>query len=229
VPTFSSPAVAGAILASLLPAVRSVAESAQRAQCVNNLRQIALAMHNYHSTKNHFPAPAMIDPTGKPLLSWRVAILPYLGQQGLYNRFRLDEPWDSTHNKALLNAMPPVYSCPNRLKPEPFTTPYLVLVGKTAIFEKDQEIGIADVTDGTSNTIMIVEARDAIPWTKPDDLSFDPAAAASLCEAGSAHPGGFGAAMGDASVRFIKNTIDPKKFRAMVTRNSGEIVTADDF
>ena len=97
------------------------------------------------------------------------------------------------------------------------------------MFEKDQDIGVQDVTDGTSNTFLVVEARNAVPWTKPDDLTFDPGAAASLCGAGSSHPGGFNAAMGDGSVRFIRNTIDVNKFRSMITRNLGEVITADDF
>ena len=76
---------------------------------------------------------------------------------------------------------------------------------------------------------MVVEAKNAVPWTKPDDLTFDPAAAPSLCGAGSSHPGGFNAAMGDGSVHFIRDTIDFKKFRCMITRNQGEVITADDF
>lgn len=229
IPTISSPAAAGLILAHLLPAIRASMDASRRAQCVNNLKQIALAMHNYHSANNTFPRPASIHENGKPLLSWRVVILPYLGQQDLYNKFNLDEPWDSAHNKALLKEMPSVYSCPNRVKPEPFTTPYEVLVGKNAMFEKDQDTGVQDVTDGTSNTLLVVEARNAVPWTKPDDLTFNPGAAASLCGAGSAHPGGFNAAMGDGSVRFIRDKIDVNKFRSMITRNLGEVITADDF
>jgi Protein of unknown function (DUF1559) len=182
-----------------------------------------------HSANNAFPRAASIDENGKPLLSWRVAILPYLKQQGLYDKFNLDEPWDSAHNKALLKEMPPIYSCPNRVKPEPFTTTYNVLVGKNAMFEKDQDIGVGDVTDGTSNTFLVVESRNPVPWTKPDDLTFDPGAAASRCGAGSSHPGEFNVAMGHGSVRFIKDTIDVKKFRSMITRNLGEVVTADDF
>jgi prepilin-type processing-associated H-X9-DG protein len=229
IPTISSPAAAGLILAHLLPAIRASMDASRRAQCVNNFKQIALAMHSYHSANNTFPRAASTQENGKPLLSWRVAILPYLGHQDLYNRFNLDEPWDSAHNKALLKEMPPVYSCPNRVKPEPFTTPYEVLVGKNAMFEQDQDFGVQDVTDGTSNTFLVVEARNAVPWTKPDDLTFDPGAAASLCGAGSSHPGGFNAAMGDGSVRFIRNAIDVNKFRSMITRNLGEVVTADDF
>ena len=229
VPTLSSPAVVGAVLVYLMPTIRNSLDAARRSACVSNLRQIAMAMHKHHSKNNAFPQAAIVDENGKPLLSWRVAILPYLGLQGLYTRFHLNEPWDSTHNKALLKEMPPVYACPNRKKPEPFTTSYQVLVGKNAMFETDQDIGLADVTDGMSNTLLIVEASNPVPWTKPDDLTFDPDAAASLFGAGSSHPGGFGAVMGDASVRFIKDTIDVKKFRAMITRNLGEIVTADDF
>ena len=97
-------------------------------------------------------------------------------------------------------------------------------MGNGALFEKDKDIGVADVTDGTSNTIMVVEAREAVPWTKPDDLVFDPAAAPSLHGAGSPHPGGFNASMADGSVRFLKYTIDLKVFRALITRAAGEVV-----
>ena len=229
IPTISSPVVQGAMLGFLLPAIRTSLDAARSTQCVNNLRQIALAMHNYHSGNNTFPRAASVDQEGKPLLSWRVAILPYLGQRVLYNKFNLGEPWDSAQNKALLKEMPAIYSCPNRVKPEPFTTTYQVPVGKNAMFEKDQDIGVVDVTDGTSNTILVVEARKAVPWTKPDDLQFDPAAVPSLFGAGSEHPGGFNAAVGDGSIRFIKDTIEVNKFRSMITRNLGEVITAEGF
>jgi prepilin-type processing-associated H-X9-DG protein len=228
-PTISSPAAVAAVIAYSLPAIRAGVDAARRAQCVNNLKQIALAMHNYVSANNKFPRAASWSESGKPLLSWRVAILPYLGYQELYNKFNLDEPWDSVRNKALIKEMPPVYLCPDRVKAESFTTCYQVIVGKNAIFEKDQDVGVVDVTDGTSNTLLVVEAKDGVSWTKPDDLTFDPAAAPSLCGAASAHPGGFNAAMGDGSVRFIRETIDPKKFRFMITRNQGEILAVDDF
>ena len=229
VPTISSPAAVAAVIAYSMPAIRAGMDAARRAQCVNNLKQIALAMHNYVSANSKFPRAASWSENGKPLLSWRVAILPYLGYQELYNKFNLDEPWDSVRNKALMKEMPLVYLCPDGVKPGSFTTCYQVIVGSNAIFEKDQDIGIADVTDGTSNTLMVVEAKNAVSWTKPDDLMFDPAAAPSLCGAGSAHPGGFNAAMGDGSVRFIKDTIDPKRFRWLITRNLGEVIAVDDF
>ncbi len=229
VPTISSPAAVAGFIACSLPAIRAGIDAAHRAQCVNNLKQIALAMHNYIAVNTKFPRAASWNENGKPLLSWRVAILPYLGYQELYNKFNLDEPWDSVRNRALIKEMPSVYLCPDRVKPDSFTTCYQVIAGKGAIFEKDQDIGVADVTDGTSNTLMVVEAKNAVTWTKPEDLTFDPEAAPSLCGAGSAHPGGFNAAMGDGSVRFIKDTIDPKIFRWLITRNLGEVIAPDDF
>jgi prepilin-type processing-associated H-X9-DG protein len=230
IPSISSPAASGVLIALLLPAVQSAREAARRAQCVNNLKQIALAMHNYESANNAFPRPAIVGKDGKLLLSWRVAILPYIEQAGLYNKFHLDEPWDSPHNMALVKEMPSTYLCPSRRNPEPSTTTYHVFVGKGAFFEKDQATALANITDGTSNTIMVVEAGEAVPWTKPDsDLPFDPDAKASLYGAGSPHPGGFNAVMGDGSVRFFKNSISAEIFRALITRAGGEVIPGGAF
>ena len=98
-------AIIAVLIALLLPAVQAAREAARRSQCVNNLKQIGLAMHNYHAQQNKFPGAAITNKQGKPLLSWRVAILPLLDQQGLYEKFKLDEPWDSPHNRALLTSI----------------------------------------------------------------------------------------------------------------------------
>ena len=103
----------GAAGATLLEAVQKVREAASRAQSQNNLKQFALAMHNYHSTYNHLPPAASFDKNGKPMLSWRVMILPFIEQDALYKQFRLEEPWDSEHNKKLLAKMPEVFASPD--------------------------------------------------------------------------------------------------------------------
>jgi len=100
-------------VALLLPAVQAARESARRMQGSNNLKQQLLAMHNFHDTHNGFPAAYSTNKDGKPLLSWRVHILPYIEQQPLYNEFKLDEPWDSEHNKKLIAKMPQVFRSPN--------------------------------------------------------------------------------------------------------------------
>jgi prepilin-type processing-associated H-X9-DG protein len=97
-------------------------------------------------------------------------------------------------------------------------------MGDGALFEGGKGTALADITDGTSNTLMVVEAEEAVPWTKPDDLPFDPAAVPSLFGAGSRHPGGFNTLFADGSVRFIKTTIELQTFRALITRAGGEVV-----
>ena len=226
IPGISSPATSGVLVALLLPAVQAAREAARRPQCTNNLKQFGLAMHNYHSATNALPKPAITDKDGKPLLSWRVAILPYIEQAELYNKFKLDEPWDSPHNKALINEMPSTYLCPSWRVTGPGMTTYQAFVGPGALFEEGKATGFQDVTDGLSNTLMVVEAKDAVIWTKPDDLKFDPLAAPSLYGASSNHPGGFNALFGDGSVRFIKVSINPEVMKALITRNGGEALGA---
>ncbi len=97
------------------------------------------------------------------------------------------------------------------------------------MFEEGQGTGLQTITDGTSNTILVVESKDAVPWTKPDDLKFDPNAKPSLYGAGSPHPGGFNVAFADGSVRFIRNTIKLEVWKALITRAGGEVIAADQY
>ncbi len=143
VPSLTSPSSNGILVALLLPAVQAAREAARRAQCTNNMKQIMLAMHNYHSANNSLPRD-ITDKNGKPLLSWRVAILPYIEQNELYQKFKQDEPWDSPHNKELLKEMPIPFKCPSLGKTVPFTTTYCGFMGPGAIFETGQDIGFAE-------------------------------------------------------------------------------------
>ena len=229
VPSITGVGGAGVATALLLPAVQAAREAARRAQCVNDLKQIGLALHNYHSVTNGFPAAAITGKDGKPLLSWRVAILPYIEAQSLYDQFHLDEPWDSPHNKALIPKMPKTYICPSFANVQPGTTTYKTFVGGGAMFDPTKPVGLQQVTDGTSLTIAVVEGKTPVIWTKPEDIPFDPQAKPSLLDAGSNHPGGFNVLMGDGSVRFIKNSIALQVFRALITRASGEVINFDAF
>ena len=155
-----------------LPALQRARSSAAQMQSTNNLKQIALAMHNYADTHGTFPPAAICDKKGKKLLSWRVAILPYIEQDALYRQFKLDEPWDSDHNKKFSVMMVKVFMDP-RLPNSTGNTHYKLFVGKETPFNWLQSMRITDITDGTSNTIMVVSAGDAVPWAKPDDFEFD--------------------------------------------------------
>ena len=216
------------LIALLLPAVQSAREAARRSQCTNNLKQIGLAMHNYNDAYDCFPPAAITDAQGKPLLSWRVAILPFLENQPLYMKFKLDEPWDSPRNKALLAQMPSVYRCPSDPpSPDRPTTRYQVPTGSGTLFEGDEGTPLRAITDGTSNTLLVVEAANPVPWTKPEDvLTGQDQPPPAL---GSRHPGGANALIADGSVRFLKKSVNPEVLRALTTKGGGEVVSADSF
>jgi hypothetical protein len=221
----NDPALAGL---ALIEAVQKVRSSAARAQGANNLKQLGLAMHNYADTmQGKMPAHAIYSKDGKPLLSWRVLILPYIEQQQLYNEFHLNEPWDSEHNKKLLAKMPKVYASPEDEKTvQEHVTHYQAFIGKGAFFEGKQGLRFpAEFVDGTSNTIMFVEASKAVPWTKPEDISFDPER--PLPKLGLPGATYFLAGMCDGSVRTISHKITPQTLRSAITRNGGEVLGPD--
>ncbi|MBN2216637.1 MAG: DUF1559 domain-containing protein [Pirellulales bacterium] len=212
-----------AIVTRLTPPVRAVREDAMRACSINNLKQIGLAMHTWHIAHNAFPPAASRDKDGKPLLSWRVHILPYIEEEKLYREFHLDEPWDSPHNKKLIGRMPMVYRDPAG-RAAKGATRYQVPVGPGTLFEGKQGRSIRDVTDGTTNTIMTVEtdAAHAVPWTKPDDWHCDlEKPTAGLVDGDSTVRIG----MADGCVRnFQADTIAPELFKGVLTISGGEPV-----
>jgi hypothetical protein len=226
VPGLERIAGAGVAAGLLLPAVQAAREAGRRAQSLNNTKQIMLAMLNYESTKGTYPPQAICDAQGKPLLSWRVAILPYIEQDALYKQFHLDESWDSPHNRPLIAMMPSIYQNPSGRVVKPGMANYLAVRGKGLMFEGTTGRKMSDVRDGVSNTIALVEADDdrAVEWTKPQDWDFN--ATKPLAGLGHAHPGGFGAAFGDGSVHFISASIDPTLFHALLTINGNEPVQA---
>ncbi|HLN28226.1 MAG TPA: sigma-70 family RNA polymerase sigma factor [Gemmataceae bacterium] len=208
------------LLATLVPAIERSRKAAQEMARSNNLKQVALAMHNYHSTYGHLPGAAIRDKNGKPLLSWRVAVLPFLDQVDLYNRFKLDEPWNSERNLELLKEMPRVYRPANMPLKVPDKTFYQVFTGKGTPFENDEGQKFEDITDGTSNTILAIEAGDSVPWTKPEDLTY--AADKPLPKLGGLLSEVFLAVYCDGSVHPISRNVNEQRLRALITRNGGE-------
>jgi Protein of unknown function (DUF1559) len=208
----------------LTPAVGQVQQAAARNRSANNLKQMALAMHNYHDTFKSLPPPANLDQQKKPLLSWRVHILPFIEQDALYREFKLDEPWDSEHNKKLIARMPPVYNSPLAKNLPAGKTVYLGAAGPDMIFEGPKGMSLLKITDGTSNTIMIVETNDdhAVTWTKPDD--YRPDRKNPVEPLVRKDMKGFHTAFADGSVRFMPPTIDADLFWALLTATGGEVI-----
>ena len=201
-----------------------------RARTIDNLKRIGLAMGGYaHANDGRFP-PAALYKDGKPLLSWRVAVLPFLhvyrGAR-LYQKFRLDEPWDSPHNDALLEEMPPEYASVVGNEPARHSTYYQGVVGLGALFDGEEGTRTEDITDGLGWTLMVVEAAEPVPWTKPEDLAFDPEK--PLSNVGGLVDGGFCVGFADGAARFIKLPVDPGILKSLITINGGEKVSADQF
>lgn len=208
------------------PAIVASRIAAARSQSVNNLKQIALAFHNYASANDRFPPAVLYGPDGKTPHSWRVAILPYLEQQSLYNEYRFDQPWDSPANKKVLEKIPAVYRA-NGDKTSATSSSYYAPVGPGTLFSGKEGTRFADIYDGTSNTIMIVEASHDIPWTKPEDLPVEDGK--PLPKFGGIFEKGFDAAFADGSVRFFKESIQEQVLRALLSSKGGEVISSDAF
>ena len=225
------------LLASLLlPAVQQAREAARRSQSVNNLKQIGLAMHNYHSTYKYFP-PAVVEQNGVKR-SWRVELLPFLDQIELWEAYRKDEPWDSAANRKVLAQMPDVFKHPGDDRDGHFTSYVAVIGGEGAASSlwtprAEGPAGpwpgtkLSEVRDGPANTLMVVEANSAIPWTKPEDVTLDLTKPVDARQFGGYTPGGFNVAMTDVSVTLVADVVDPELLRALFTRAGGEVVQAD--
>ena len=196
-------------------------------ESANSLKQIGLAIHNYHDTNNSLPPAASSgknDKTAKPLLSWRVAILPYIEEGELYNAFDHDKPWDDPKNMKLIARMPKLYMIPGVAAKEGMTH-YRTLVGPGTLLNPIEKAGkliakfkLPGVPDRTSNVIMVVEATEPTIWTKPDDLPYD--LKGPLPKFGVV-PAGFNALFADASVKFISAKVPDEVLRPYLTCENG--------
>ena len=232
-PGSSMAATAPLVFAATLPTVTAARESARRTTSGNNLRQLGLAIMNYESVHKSYPAAYNTDKNGKPLLSWRVHILPYLEEIDLYNDFQLDEPWDSPRNRKLIARMPRFYRAPNS-QADPGKTNYVTIRdphGVIVLPASNQNgkttprgLRMREITDGTSNTIMMVEAGDeqAVVWTKPDDWT--PGDGNPVKALMGLHQGVLMASFCDGSLRAIAESLSPEKLRALFTRDGAEEV-----
>lgn len=171
----------------LFPLVRGGGrEAALRTQCINNVKQIGLALLNYESANGHFPPPYIADESGRPMHSWRVLILPFMEHAELYERYNFAEPWDSTENLKLLDEMPTALGCPWH---DDGLCYYVAATGKDTAWRAPDGVRMVEITRGTSKCLHVTETVKGIPWTKPED--FDPRAfVESAIEQGHTKHGG---------------------------------------
>jgi len=189
-----------------------------------HLKQIGLAAHNYHDTHNQFPAFSRNE-SGRPLLSWRVMVLPCLEQAALYSEFHLDEPWDSPHNKTLIGRMPDIFKSPGAKSSQPGMTTYQTVMGDDTIFEANGgKVSASDVTDGMSNTVMVIDASPEFEtiWTKPGDLMPDTAKMRKALE-DRFNNGGL-ILLADGSRRQLRRGLDDAAIMNIFSRNDGQVI-----
>ncbi|WP_435011170.1 sigma-70 family RNA polymerase sigma factor [Tundrisphaera lichenicola] len=186
-----------------------------------HIRQILLAFHNYNDSNGHLPPASIHGPDGQPKLSWRVALLPYLDEGTLYNQFHLNEPWDSPHNKTLIARMPAVFETPDSPAPETQTR-FRGFMGPGAMFEGTRGIGFNEVTDGTSNTVLIASAREPIVWTRPGELIVQPGQPLPAID--EADPFWCLVGMADGAALYVPPG-DQHLLVQMITRSGGEVIS----
>jgi hypothetical protein len=232
-------------------------QAATRMRSINNLKQIGLAFHNFHSVYNCFPPAVIVGPDGKPWHSWRVLILPYIEQADLFNQYDFSQPWDSEKNRNLLDKMPDVYRDTVHGDERSQYTHYAAITGEdrapfaskgpqqkdARMVPMDKGLGIQTFTDGTSNTVLVtpVDPARKIPWTKPEDIVVGPRypddydifgksnGIAAPYNLGSRKSGAPCAPflIADGSVRVVSKDINKMVLAALLTRNGGEVISAD--
>ena len=218
----------------VLPAFESMRMRAIRMQCSNQLKNIAISLENYRSANGSYPPAYTVDADGKPLHSWRVLLLPYgyLGDRGIAEKIRLNEPWDSEYNKQFHDQMPYGYICPfadvfvkrdreTKEKWKTTMTAYQVVVGPGTLFPGSECRTLDDVTRDKADTIMVVESTAGVCWMAPIDLPVETlehgvvAAKSGILGVGSYHNGGANVVMTDGSAEFIPNSQSPKDIQEL--------------
>lgn len=210
-------AIIGMLVAMLLPNVRSAREPARRAQCMNNLKQIGLALHNYHDEYGCLPPAYTVDAEGKPLHSWRTLILPFLEHKPLYESIDLNRPWDDPANQAAFETRVSPYVCPSS-DGRARHTRYLAVVGPTSCLQADRGRRLDEITDDRSLTLMVIEVADehAVHWMSPVDASEDLLASLAAAKR-QPHPHGAQGLFADMAVRILRGDTKPEALRALVS------------
>lgn len=213
------------LVAMLFPAPRRVGESARRAQCMNNVRQIAIGLLQYAETYEAFPPAYTVDAEGKPLHSWRTLILPFLDERSLYDQLDLTKPWDDPANAEVYKSrMITAYRCPSDKGPPNHLT-YLAVVTPNSCLRRGESVRLADIKDGKSLTLLVTEmdSDHAVPWMSPVDANEASFLAIGL-QSKLHHPGGVQFVLVDGAGRFLEAKSSAETRRALISIDGNEFL-----
>jgi prepilin-type processing-associated H-X9-DG protein len=192
-------------------------EAARRASCSNNLRNIALALHNYESTYGRLPPAYTVDASGNQLHSWRTLILPFMEQKALYDQIDLAKPWDDPANQRARNTPLRLYECPSNTAGRLMTT-YFAVAAPSGCFKPTESISFADVKDRRDRTLMLIEISEkhAVHWMSPQDATEE-----MILNRGTdfdlSHPNGSQAAFVDGHIEYLTENVRPDVLRALIS------------
>ena len=197
-----------------------VAEVPAGTSCAGNLRRIGVAMQAYHQQYGCFPPAHIADEDGKPMHSWRVLLLPFLGQQALYDEYDFEEPWNGPNNQMVADTVISMYRCPTNAGSDAFETNYVMIVGPGAISDGTGTSSVSDMGDSPADVIVVFEvAASAINWMEPRDLNADEISFRtneSIQQMRpSNHQGFIYVLAADGSVQTVNTTTSPASIRAM--------------
>jgi prepilin-type processing-associated H-X9-DG protein len=224
---------AAIVLAVIVIAWRLARERAHSELCQNNLKQISMALHAYHERYGSFPPAYTSDAGGQPMHSWRVLLLPFLGHEDLYEKYRMDEPWDSQSNRRLFGQMPTVYACPGVRTTGVGITNYYAVVGPETAWPENHAVAVRHILDGVAMTIQLIESADAeFCWLQPRDLSSDQAGSDDRDlhpSLSSTHRSGVNVLFADGSVRSLAKGIDSGMLHALFSIHGGRPLEGVDW
>lgn len=193
----------------------------------HNIQQLSLGVRIYHQIHGQFPVDIKAE-DGKPLLSWRVRLLPLMEEPYLYDKLHLDEPWDSEHNQKFHKRMPEFMAHPAfEQATEAGRTAYLRPLHPSTVFGGESVPTLEEIPDGAANTIHLIEVpeADAVPWMKPADYPVEPKDALKELLPGAWSVGwkqGFYVTCMDCSAHLITKEVDSDTFAGWLTANGGE-------
>ncbi len=209
----------------------SCPDAGRKSQCANNMRNIVLALINYESAHQRFPAAVRLDKEGRPLQSWRVETLPFLELQNLYSRANLKKPWDDPVNANVRNTSIPLFHCPSCRQEGKCN--YLAITGPDTVWPNEGKVRLKDISDDPGETLLLVEVADGLAdWSEPKDLSLE-----ELCDSKneektlklfSVHSGGAHVVFCDGFIQWMRAETLVKNLRALATRNGGEKIELDE-